>query len=109
MAEWICLFVDDEMDTPVSPPAIVGILKTQWTIFSVTGCRAIDGKPQLPKIGQHISCSAFAQHEIIRRRAEVIAAPFQNEAGRSVVLQVFGVSVQGTHRLHPERVLIKIE
>ena len=105
----MCLLVDDKMDTPVSLPALVGILKTQGTIFPVTCCRDINGEPQFPKVGLHISCSAFAQHEIIRRRAKVIAASFQKKAGRSVVLQVFGVGVQGTHRLHPECVLIKIE
>ena len=97
------------MDAPVSLSAIAGMLKTQRAIFPVTRCLDIDGKPQFTKIGFHVLCSALAQHEIVRRCAEFIAAPFQDESSHPVMLQSLGIGFQDTHRVQPEGVSVKIE
>jgi len=86
------MLFDDEMDAPVFLSALDGMLHTQRAIFSVTGCRDVYGETKFQKVGFHIPGSTLPQHEIVRRCAEFVAAPFEEKKCHPVVLQLLGIS-----------------
>lgn len=85
--------LDDEMDAPIFPPAGTGVLETQRPIFPVADCVDIDGKSKFPKVRFHISCSAFAEHEVVRRCSEFVTASFQEQMSDLFLLQMFGIGL----------------
>src|SRR5690348_15729099 len=93
------MLFDDEMDAPVFLSTLDGMLHTQRAIFSVTGCRDVYGETKFQKVGFHIPGSTLPQHEIVRRCAEFVAAPFEEKKCHPVMLQLLGISFQDTHRV----------
>src|SRR6185437_16600794 len=100
----IRVLLNDEMDASVSLSALAGMLNTQRAIFPITGCLDINGEPQFLKIGFHIPCSTLAQHEIVRRCAEFITAPFQKKTGRLLMLHLLGIGLYDAHRFHLDHI-----